>query len=89
MGILIIVCYMLAQFVCAPFWDKRVNALDCACYTMHCVARLCCNNAELVQRGDGVMLVCKLRIERGSEIYADYGSDAATAIAMGETVKRP
>ncbi len=31
MGILIIVCYMLAQFVCAPFWDKRVNVLDCVC----------------------------------------------------------
>lgn len=30
-GTLIIVCYMLAQFVCKPFWDKRVNLLDCVC----------------------------------------------------------
>jgi hypothetical protein len=30
-GILIIVFFALFQFVCSPFWDRRVNWLDCIC----------------------------------------------------------
>jgi hypothetical protein len=53
-AILAIAIATIAQYVKRPFWDKRVNALDCACcmsIMVHCVASLYYNNAEFVHPG--------------------------------------
>ena len=53
-AILAIVVATILQYVQRPFWDKRVNALDCLCcmsVMVHCIASLYYNNADFVQPG--------------------------------------
>jgi hypothetical protein len=50
-GILIIVFFALCQFVCSPFWDRRVNWLDCMCclsIMLHLISFIYYNDANFI-----------------------------------------
>lgn len=50
-GILIIVFFTLVQFVCSPFWDRRVNRLDCICclsILLHLISFIYYNDANFI-----------------------------------------
>ena len=70
-AILTIVLSCLFQFVNRPFWDKRVNWLDCFCCVsimLHCIGLLYWNNIEFAvdQDGDTGPLSAKWAFAKGA-----------------------
>ena len=67
------------QFVHRPYWDKRVNYLDCLCcisILLHCIASLYFNN-ELCLSDDGsVVLDALLVLHHFFSLQEHWGSAA-------------
>jgi hypothetical protein len=85
--ILTITVAMLLQFICQPYWDKRVNALDCMCclsITMHCIAVLYYNNMDFVNNKDKVSLEGGLVLD-GLLVAADIICFALTGLLFAKT----
>jgi len=58
-AVLVITTAMIMQFVCRPYWDKRVNSLDCLCclsILLQCLASLYFSDPDFVSRSDAAAL---------------------------------
>ncbi len=82
-AILTITSAAILQFVYKPYWDKRVNALDCMCclsIMLHCIAVLYYNNLDFtVTKVEGGLAL------DGLLVAADVICFASTGLLFGKS----